>query len=51
MKERRKFNERTEKFTPRDRKIVEEKQAKIHASLPERWTYYATPQEVITRTR
>ena len=33
MKKRRKFNELTDQFTPRDREIVEEKKAKIRASL------------------
>ncbi len=33
MTKRRKFNEKTDQFTPRDREIVEEKKAKIRASL------------------
>jgi len=33
MSGRRKFSELTDQFTPRDRKIVEEKKAKIRASL------------------
>lgn len=33
MSGRRKFSELTEHFTPRDRKIVEEKKAKIRAAL------------------
>ncbi len=33
MSGRRKFNELTEHFTPKDRKIVEEKKAKMRASL------------------
>jgi hypothetical protein len=33
MKGRRKFNEKTDQFTPRDRKVVEEKKAKIRAAL------------------
>ncbi len=33
MKGRRKLNEKTEQFIPRDRKIIEEKKAKLRASL------------------
>lgn len=33
MKRRRKFKEKTEQSTPEDRKIAEEKKAKIRASL------------------
>lgn len=33
MKGRRKFNELTDQFTPEDRKIVEEKKAKLRDSL------------------
>ena len=33
MSGRRKFSELTEHFTPKDRKIVEEKKAKMRASL------------------
>ncbi len=33
MKGRRKFKEKTDQFTPRDRKIVEEKKAKMRAAL------------------
>ncbi len=33
MSKRRKFNELTDKLTPEDRKIAEEKKAKIRASL------------------
>ena len=42
---RRKFSELTEHFTPEDRKIVEEKKAKMRASLkrpskPSEWKLY-----------
>lgn len=33
MSKRRKFNELTDQLTPEDRKIIEEKKAKIRASL------------------